>query len=130
MKTAVKIAVFLALLTALLYWRVVWAWVNSMTPMELAKELMGFSLKWFFLATLTFLAANLPHYLKPWLRLVRKNGRRRYKDSAGQRVSEAAGRRVSGQQAERMALMALAQQNGVGSVRQEPKQKPTVKVEF
>jgi hypothetical protein len=77
--TFVKIGLVLAFVTALLFWQDVWAWIDSKPPMELALDVIGFALKWFYLALLAFLAASVPHYIKPWLKLTRLNGRRRLK---------------------------------------------------
>lgn len=75
--TFVKIALFLVTLTALIYWQDVWAWVSAKSAAELAGDILGFALKWFYLAIFGFLAATLPHYVTPWLKLARLNGRRK-----------------------------------------------------
>jgi hypothetical protein len=75
--TFVKIALVLVALTALLYWQDVWAWVSAKSAFELAGDILGFVLKWFFIGLFGFLAATLPHYVTPWLKLARLNGRRK-----------------------------------------------------
>lgn len=75
--TFVKIALLLVELTALIYWQDVWAWVSAKTWSELAGDILGFALKWFYLAIFGWLAVTIPHYLNPWLKLARVNGRRK-----------------------------------------------------
>lgn len=76
-ETFVKIGLALAFVTALLFWKDVWAWVDSKPPLELAQDVFGFALKRFYLGFLAFLVATIPHYIKPWLKLARLNGRRK-----------------------------------------------------
>jgi len=76
-KTIVKIALFLVAITVLLYWRDVWGWVSAKTWSELAETILGFALKYFYLALFGWLAVTIPHYLNPWLKLARMNGRRK-----------------------------------------------------
>lgn len=73
----VKAAMAVLLLVALVYWREIWAWVDAKTWSELSGDILGFVLKWFYLAIFGFLAATLPHYIMPWLKLLRRNGNRR-----------------------------------------------------
>lgn len=73
--TFVKVALFLVALTALFYWQDVWAWVSAKSAVELAGDILGFALKWFYLALLAFLLTTIPHYIKPWLRVWRKKKR-------------------------------------------------------
>ena len=80
-QTFVKVALVLVALTGLLFWRDVWAWVDGKSSMELAGDILGFALKWFYLAIFGFLAATLPHYVTPWLKLARLNGRRKLRDA-------------------------------------------------
>jgi hypothetical protein len=78
-KTFVNIALLLVGIAVLIYWREVWQWVSAKTWDELARDIIGFCLKWFYLAIFGWLAVTIPHYLKPWLKLARVNGRQRLK---------------------------------------------------
>ena len=70
-KTIVRIALGLVFVAALFYWRDVWGWVSAKTWDELAGDILGFCLKWFYLAIFGWLAMTIPHYIKPWLKLAR-----------------------------------------------------------
>ena len=90
MKTFLKFAIVLVFATALFYWREVWAWVSAKTWEELSGDILGFILKWFFLAVFAFIAANVPHYIEPWLKLARMQGRKRLQASRRRRNPRAA----------------------------------------
>jgi hypothetical protein len=81
MMIALKIALFLVAFTALLYWREVWGWVSAKTWNELAGDILGFALKWFYLAIFGFLANTIPHYVTPWLKLLRRKGQMQLRQS-------------------------------------------------
>jgi len=114
-ETFVKIGVGLAFVTALLFWQEVWGWVDGKESMEIAQEIIGFALKWFYLALLAFLAASVPHYIKPWLRAFRRRGQAQYKRTKrNNRTAQQAPRQRAPnlKLADRLALMVLQREGG------------------
>jgi hypothetical protein len=97
----INIALVLVMVAALFYWREVWGWVSAKTWNELAGDIIGFCLKWFFLAIFGWLAVQIPHYVSPWLKLARLNGRRKLKEA----------RRGRGQQVEARVTMPRMSKN-------------------
>lgn len=89
-KIFVKAALALVIIAVLVYWREVWAWADAKTWDELTADILGFVLKWFFLAIFGFLAATIPHYVTPYLKLFRINGQRRLRDARRGSASPAA----------------------------------------
>lgn len=69
-----KCAVFVLVITGIVYRDAVWAWVDGKSIRELSELTAGFLLKWMVLGFLFFAAATLPHYVKPYLELLRLKG--------------------------------------------------------
>lgn len=69
-----KCAVAMAVITATLYHAELWAWVSSMSVAERSEFVIGFALKILMLAIISFCVATLPHYIKPYLELLRLGG--------------------------------------------------------
>lgn len=133
-KTIVKAALFLVAITALFYWQEIWAWVSAKTWSELTGDILGFVLKWFFLAIFGFLTATLPHYVAPWLKLFRHNGRMKLRQMREVRRFE--GSQVfkppSTPTLLRTLLALLSKQTGVKEVKQATDTQPQseIKLDF
>jgi hypothetical protein len=115
-ETFVKIGAALAFVTALLFWQDVWTWVSNKPPLELAGEILGFCLKWFYLALMAFLLATLPHYVRPWLKVFRRNGQMRLRQvRRDQRFGGSASQQVKAPRfdANKALLALLSKQAGV-----------------
>ena len=104
-KIIIKFALLLVFVTAMFYWRDVWAWVSAKTWDELTADIIGFVLKWFFLAIFGWLAVQVPHYIEPWLKLTRLNGRKSLK--AARRGVEGRRLKVEGPQTPKVNKDAL-----------------------
>jgi hypothetical protein len=100
-KNIINIALGLVFIACIYYWREVWGWVGAKTWDELAADIIGFCLKWFYLAIFGWLAVQVPHYVTPWLKLARLSGRRRLK----------AARRGNGQPVEARTTMPRMNKN-------------------
>ena len=69
-----KCAIAMAVITGTLYHAELWAWVSSMSVAERSEFVVGFALKILMLAIISFAVGTLPHYVKPYLELLRLNG--------------------------------------------------------
>ena len=129
-----RVTIFLGLIGmigALVFWREVWGLFTGMTAVEALKQVVSFILHVTVATICGYVMFGLPGIVKPWVRMLRRSGRRNkgrrfegFQLPKVERVSK--GRELS------TALALLAKQNGIkqspaATVRAE---EPVIKIGF
>ena len=101
------------LVGALIFWRDVIALFAGMTPLEALQQIANYLLHVTVVTVCVWAATTLPELVKPWVRMLRKAGRRRHK--AGFQGVQV--RQVKDSSLQRTLMAIAAKQAGVKEIR-------------